>query len=167
MLVEGDKGWTWFHSNSKKKLLKMLHRGEIAYDIKPKNVYVMHCLFAKEVRYENWASRLRSCREHIKGAHKEAMEEAHGLAYDRHIFPTTTHNTNGKAHWNGSAAEQIVRNVVLGLFHDVVIDGIVCRGYDGSTMPSMLCVPLLLRTPHCWGLIFGMFITMLLRKSKE
>jgi len=154
MLVEGDKGWTWFHSESKKKLLKMIHRGKIAYDIKPKDVYVMHPLFAEEVRHKNWASRLRSCREHIKGAHKEAMEEAHGLAHDRHIFPTTTHNTNGKAHWNGSAAEQIVRNAVLGLFHDVVIDGIACREYDGSTMPSNAVRALIAANPPLQGLDF-------------
>jgi len=156
MLVEGDKGWTWFHSKSKKKLLKMIHRGEIAYDIKPKDVYViMHPWFAKEVRYENWASRLRSCREYIKGAHKEAMEEARGLAHDRHIFPTTTNNTNGKAHWNGSAAEQIVRNAVLGLFHDVVIDdGIVCKGYDGSAMPSTAVRALIAANPPLLGLDF-------------
>jgi len=49
MLVEGNKGWTWFHSKSKKKLLKMIHRGKIAYDIKPKDVHVMHPLFAEEV----------------------------------------------------------------------------------------------------------------------
>ena len=118
MLVEGDTGWTWFHSKSEKKLLKMIHRGEVAYDIKPMDVHAMHPLFAEEVEHKNWPSRLRSCREHVKGAHKEAVDEAHGLAYDRHIFPTTTHNTNGKPHWNGSAAEQIVRNAVEGLFHD-------------------------------------------------
>lgn len=137
MLVEGDKGWTWFDSKSKKKLLRMIHRGEIGYDIKPKDVHLMHPLFAEEVEHnKNWASCVRACQEHVKGAHKEALEEARGLAYDRHIFPATTHNTNGKAHWNGSAAEQIVRNAVQGLFHDVVVDGIACKAYKGSTMPS-------------------------------
>jgi len=119
MLVEGDNDQTWFHSKSKKKLLKMIHHGKITYDIPPKDLYVMHPLSAEEVEYKNWAKHLRSCRQFIRGVHKEALDEAHGLVYDRHIFPTTIHNTNGKAHWNESAAEQVVGNAMLGLFHDV------------------------------------------------
>lgn len=137
MLVEGQKGWKWQDSRSKKKLLRMIHRGEIGHDVRPKDVYLMHPLFAEEVTYnKNWASRVRACREQIKGAHRQALEEASGLAHDRHIFPVTTHNTNGKPHWNGSAAEQIVRNAVLRLFQNVVVEGIACKEFNGSTMPS-------------------------------
>jgi len=82
------------------------------------------------------------------------MEEAHGLAHDWHTFHATTHNANGKAHWNGSAAEQIVRNAVLGLFHDVVIDGIACREHDRSAMPSNDVRALVAANPPLQGLDF-------------
>lgn len=137
MIIEGDPGWKWADSLSKSKLMRMLHRGDIPLDMPPKDIYCMHPLFAREVEYnKTWASRVRLCKEKVKAGHKEALEEAKGLAYDRHIFPKTTHNTNGKKHWHGSAAEQIVRNVVEGLFEDIVVDGIDCKAYDRSTMPS-------------------------------
>jgi len=82
------------------------------------------------------------------------MEEAHGLACNRHMFPTTTHKTNGKAHWNGSAAEQIVRNAVLGLFHDVVTDGIACRWCDGPAMSSNAVRALIAANPTLQRLDF-------------
>jgi hypothetical protein len=127
-LKEGDDGWDWSTSATKAILLRMIQDKELPTDstskLKPREVYQLEPIFSEECDPDSktWGSRLRSLynlAEKQMREEKEVPDAIDGNRRDSHLCPKNSHDTLGLPHWKGSAAYNIIKEVVEESFADV------------------------------------------------
>jgi len=126
---EGRRGWKWETSLSKEWLMKKLWNGEIPEDATPMEVFMSYTIFAEETNYCSttknrketplWPGRLRSARNFVSREKKAITDATDGYQRDRHLYPMTTHDSQGRPHWKGSEAHTIVLIHVKQAFDDL------------------------------------------------
>lgn len=141
MLKEGMEDWTWAKSQSKERLEDLLWSGEIPLRkemMKPKDAFLYDPLFALETVYKRFPARLRALRANIVASKKEVKSDVEGLDRDRQVFPMTTHDTEGRPHWQGSQADLAMKAFIRSTFE-------MCTTEDGGQVlvhnPSQMKKP--------------------------
>jgi hypothetical protein len=137
MKKEGDENWTWTDSRSRAILESLLRKGEVpltSEEMKPQDVFLFHPMFGKELKYKLWSQRLRSLRLKIASEKKIGEEAMKGLHHDRHLYPRTTHDLQGRLHWQGSDAERELKAYIASTFVSTTINGKKLRSHDPNRM---------------------------------
>ena len=101
----------WQHSKAKMLLQHALMSGDIPLDscaMSPSAVYRARPEFS-QFPYTTFRDNLRSLRKKIKQDKGMASIESSALAHDCLIFPKKTHDRRGAQVWDGSKAQQFLR----------------------------------------------------------
>jgi hypothetical protein len=72
--------------------------------MEPADVYLQ-----RDFEYENFRNHLRDLRKQIRASKDRAISDSAALAHDRRIFPKKTYNHRGEPRWEGSEAEQLLK----------------------------------------------------------
>lgn len=103
------KGWR--NSTAKRQLECDLIRGTIPLDANVMGAREVHSKRAvfQTFPYEQFRDRLNDLRKAIKKKMDSANADAVALQRDRQLFPTLTHDENGRRRWEGSDAERLLK----------------------------------------------------------
>lgn len=112
-LQRGEKP-DWKTSDAKKLLELDLISGEIPLQsgddgMDPMDVYLQRPEFS-EFPYEYFRGRLLDMRKQITEKKALASVDAAALANDQKIHPKSSHSVRGEPRWDGSAAQQLLKN---------------------------------------------------------
>jgi hypothetical protein len=103
---------SWKNSIAKKLLEEDLRSGKIPLDgnaMKPKEVYEERPEFAEFCEYKHFPRRLRELHQQISRKNDRALTAADAVAHDRKIYSEEDSKQTGKARWEGSEAERLLR----------------------------------------------------------
>lgn len=112
----------WLNSTAKRQLERDLTLGRIPLDkdeMSPKQVYLQREVF-KTFPYEQFRDRLRDLRKKIKATKAQANNQEGDLTEDYRMFPTQTHDVNGRRRWAGSPAETLLAIDMKNLKHELM-----------------------------------------------
>jgi hypothetical protein len=105
----------WRDSEAKKQLITDLKDGTVplrAVDMPPLDVYNSRPVY-QEHGYEQFRDRLNALRKQIREKRDNSLQDAAALEHDRAIHPKASHDHRGILRWEGSEAEQQLRQDVI------------------------------------------------------
>ena len=100
---------SWQNSLAKEMLKKDILDGLVTADMKPKQVLAM-----RQELYEpyakNFAANYRSLQRSLQALHDRSEEDDAWIVHDQSLFPRTDVDSLGRPRWDGSAAQQLLRD---------------------------------------------------------